>query len=110
MQSNDCRNIKKFESRFELFYNCASSQMSDNKNELFFTSGSIIPAIDYCLKNDSKKILLIADNKVYSKIFQKNIKDAVNKMNNISDDINIYQFSDGNFDLEIKSIKDFIGE
>ena len=73
--------------------------------ELHFCTGVIISAIDYCktiLKcND---ILLVADNKAYSKEFQSEINDCIKYF----DGVYLYQVSKGNFKLPVKSIKDFI--
>lgn len=91
--------------RFSLFYNTTDIPNTKNKNELFFATGSIIPSIDYCIKNGASEVLLVADNNVYSDNFKDGINKALNKLITHS---NIYQFSNGNFKLPIKSIKDFI--
>lgn len=91
--------------RFVMFYNTSDIVNSKNSNELFFSTGSIIPSIDYCIKQGYKDIILVADNNVYSDNFKTKINEAISKLTKHS---NIYQFSNGNFNLPVKSIKEFI--
>lgn len=90
--------------RFIFKYKIGNSPNSQDKEELYFKEGSIIPAIDYCIKIvGANEILLIADNTAHNKEFQERINEAIKQFK-----VNIYQFTAGNFNLPVKSIKDFI--
>ena len=91
--------------RFVLYYNTTDIPNTKDKNELYFATGSIVPSVDYCIKQDADEILLVADNTVYSENFRNGINKAIEKLSKYS---NIYQFSNGKFNLPIKSIKEFI--
>ena len=90
--------------RFKLFYKNASIPNTTNQNELFYKINSVIPAIDYCIKQNYQDILIVGDNTVYSKEFQEEYNKATNVLKNYC---NLYQFSNGNFDLATKSIEEF---
>lgn len=70
--------------------------------DIEFKGATILAAIDYAKLKGYDNILLVADNTVHSKEFQQLVKD------NIVDDGTIYQCSDGNFNLPVKSIKEWI--
>lgn len=70
--------------------------------DIEFKGATIIAAVDYAKSKGYDNILLVADNTVRSKEFQQLIK------NNIIDDGTVYQCSNGNFNLPVKSIKEWI--
>lgn len=70
--------------------------------DIEFKGATIIAAIDYAKLKGYDNILLVADNTVHSKEFQQLVKD------NIVDDGTVYQCSNGNFNLPVKSIKKWI--
>lgn len=90
--------------KFVLFYINAIKPATPNKQELFYHINSVIPAIDYCIKQNYQDILIVGDNTVYSKEFQEEYNKATNILKNYC---NLYQFSNGNFDLATKSIEEF---
>lgn len=106
-QSCEYANIKQHLNRFILFYNCTRTPNSPKKSELYFETGTIIPAIDYCIKNGFTEILLVADNKAHSQWFQTRIN---NHLKNLQEHCNLYQFKLGNFKVSVKSIQQFIEE
>ena len=91
--------------RVHLFYKPVKESNTNNDNELYFQMGSIVPSIDFCIKQGATQILLIANNKVHHEEFKKQIRRAVD---NLKQHCNIYQHSQGNFNLPVVSIKDFI--
>ena len=76
-----------------------------SKPDLPCLMGTITSAIVHLLEENTEKILLVADNKVHGKVFQDEIKKAVSELNAKN---NIYQYSQGNFDLPVIKIKEFI--
>ena len=73
--------------------------------EIEFKGSTIIAAIDYLILKGFDEILIVGDNKVNSLNFQNEVK---NEIDISSSKIKIYQYSDGNFNLRIKSITEFI--
>ena len=70
-----------------------------------FKGSTIIAGIEYLISKGFNEILIIGDNKVNSADF----RDEVNKaMDKIKHKAKIYQYSKGNFNLEVKSIKEFL--
>lgn len=70
--------------------------------DIEFKGATILAAIDYAKLKGYDNILLVADNTAHSKDFQELVK------RNIIDDGTIYQCSKGNFNLPVKSIKEWI--
>lgn len=93
--------------RFHLFYKAVKTPNTLNKDELFFKMGSIIPAIDFCIKSGALNILLIADNKVYNDIFQETIKKCVDELKQHAQ---IFSHVDANLNVETCSVKDFLSK
>ena len=91
--------------RFILFYETSTMPVIEKIDTLHFDSSSIIPAINYCTLQGFTEILLIADNTAYDNILQQDINKAIAKYKDIA---NIYQYSNGNFILPIKTIEEFI--
>ena len=67
-----------------------------------FKGATILAAIDYAKLKGYDNILLVADNTVHSKSFQKLVN------SHIVNDGKIYQCSNGNFNLPVKPIKEWI--
>lgn len=94
-----------YKERFKMFYMPIFCCNHPDKDKLFFHYGSLTPSIDYCIKNGYIDILLIADNNVYTDEFRTNINWAINKL---SQYCNLYQHTNGNFELPVLSIEEFI--
>ena len=70
-----------------------------------FKGLTIIAAVDYLILKNYDEILIVGDNKVHTIKF----RDEVNKeIDKLSPKIKIYQYSQGNFNLPQKSIKEFV--
>lgn len=70
--------------------------------DIEFKGATILAAIDYAKLKGYDNILLVADNTAHGKDFQELIK------RNIINDGTVYQCSKGNFNLPVKSIKEWI--
>jgi hypothetical protein len=90
-----------------LFYEF--SGIKTDKEDLYFAHTSLIPAIDFAAKIlKATEILLVADNKIkddygFTEAAETGINESLKLFN-----ANLYQFSNGNFNLKTKTIKDFI--
>ena len=96
-----------YKDRFKMFYMPVFCCNHFDKNKLFFHYGSLIPSIDYCIKNGYTDILLVADNNVYTEEFRININWAIDKL---SKHCNLYQYSNGYFKLPTLNIKEFLND
>ena len=94
-----------------MFFDTAEKPCTLNPHELFTYPSSLGAGLDLAYKIGVKELLLISDNNIIEdgiKFFNgycettKLITDFYNKQ------IKVYQFSDGNFNLPVKTIKDFI--
>ena len=70
-----------------------------------FKGSTIVAAIDYLISKNYKQILIVGNNKVNSNEFQTDVNRQIDKLVKRA---NIYQYSNGNFNLKVKSIKEFI--
>ena len=91
------------------FCNDKNEVIKDHKKggvqELYFDSGSIIPAIDLATRLGAGEILIFADNTVYNTEFKERIIKAILKLKDFSD---LYCFKeDNNFNLPYKSFSAF---
>jgi len=69
-----------------------------------FKGSTILAGIDYLISKKYDEILIVGDNKVNHKQF----KDLVNtEIDKVKHQVNIYQYSKGNFNLPVKSISEF---
>lgn len=69
-----------------------------------FKGATIISALEYLIMNSYTEILIIGDNKVNHMEFQNLIKTETDKLKTQA---KIYQYTDGNFNLPVKSIAEF---
>lgn len=72
-----------------------------------FKGTTILSAIEYLIHKGYNEILIIGDNKVNTKELQELIK---NEVDNIKAKAEIFQYTNGNFNLPVKSIKEFINQ
>ena len=69
-----------------------------------FKGSTIVAAIDYLISKQYDEILIIGNNQVNNLKFRNEVNVEVSKL---KESVKIYQYSDGNFDLPIKSISEF---
>ena len=69
-----------------------------------FKGSTIISAIEYLISKKYDDILIVGDNTVHNKEFMDWTKSEVEKL---STKACIYQYSDGNFTLPVKTVKEF---
>ena len=72
-----------------------------------FKGSTIIAAIEYLIINGYDEILIIGDNKVNTRKFQEKINSEISKL---PQNVKIYQYKKGNFNLPTKSITNFCNE
>lgn len=70
-----------------------------------FKGSTIIAGLDYLISKNFTEILIVGNNKVNSNAFQ---NDVNRQIDNLVPKSKIYQYSNGNFNLKVKSIKEFI--
>jgi len=73
--------------------------------DIEFKGSTILAALDWLIKEGFSDILILGDNKVNSLQFQDEVKAGVNEIKDLA---NLYQYSDGNFDLPIISVNEFL--
>jgi hypothetical protein len=72
-----------------------------------FKGSTIVAAIEYLIGKKYNEILIAGDNSVHSEEFQRQIKDEIDKL---TEKAEIYLFSNGNFNLPVKAVSDFLKE
>ncbi len=72
--------------------------------DIVFKGSTIIAGVDYLISKGFEEILIVGDNKVNSLNFQNEVKKEIDIL---SSKIKLYQYSKGNFNLHVKSIKEF---
>ena len=70
-----------------------------------FKGSTMVAGVEYLISKGYDEILIVGDNRVNSLEFREEVNKGLNKLKGKA---KIYQYSKGNFDLEIKSIKNFI--
>lgn len=73
-------------------------------SDLKFKGSTILAALDYLISNGFDKILIIGDNKVNNLKFRNVVNEEIGKLKGSAE---IFQYSDGNFNLPCMSITDF---
>ena len=73
---------------------------------IVFKGSTIIAAVEYLISKDYDEILIVGDNRVNTLKFRYEVNKEMDKL---SSKIRIYQYSKGNFNLPVKTIKDFAG-
>lgn len=74
--------------------------------DIKFKGSTILASLDWLIQQNYRDILIIGDNTVNTKEFQDKVNEEIEK---IKHKANIYQFSNGNFNLPVISIKEFLG-
>lgn len=74
-----------------------------------FKGSTLVAGVDYLISKGFKDILILGDNTVRQDWFQKRIKKEIDLIVE-SNDVNIYQYSNGNFNLKTKTVEQFIKE
>ena len=99
--------FKDLESRFGMLYRMGK-ELNDSSEELYFNTGTLVPALDYLRKHGYSEILILGDNLKNSKYFQDKINEQLNLY---CDYLKIYTFTKfNNFNLPVMSIPEFLGE
>lgn len=80
------------------------------KPEIIFKGSTIVAAIEFLILSGYKEILLVADNTIHDEWFKNRVNKEIDKINKQNKNIKIYQFSNGNFNLDIKSVEDFTND
>lgn len=77
-----------------------------NQEQLYFSSGSIVPAVDLATRLGATEILIVGDNTVHGERFQEGIKEAMQKLKAYCD---LFCFkAENNFDLPYKDLAKFL--
>lgn len=81
-------------------------RFSTDRVEYFpcFRGATILSALEYLIHKGYDEILIIGDNKVNTKEFQDNVNHYVEQIKELA---SIYQYTNGNFNLPVRSITDF---
>lgn len=75
-----------------------------------FTGSTIVTTLLFFVTNDIHNILLYVPNNVHGDNFINDIRTRINIIKECHPNCNIYKISkDGNFDLDVISVKDFYG-
>lgn len=69
-----------------------------------FKGATILAAIDYLISKKCDEILIVGNNKVNHESFENIIKTEIDRIKN---DAKIYQYTNGNFNLPVKTIAEF---
>lgn len=72
-----------------------------------FKGATILSAIDYLIYKKYSEILIVGDNSAHNEKFKNLVKDEIDK---IKDNIKIYQYSNGNFNLPVMTIAEFCAQ
>ena len=75
--------------------------------EIRYKGSTLVSAVEYLISEGYDEILIVGDNTVHSDVFKNRVKKEIGY---IEDYVNLYQFSNGNFNLRVQEIKDFIKE
>lgn len=72
-----------------------------------FKGSTIVACIEYLIYSGFNEILIIGNNTVHQIFFQERVKKEIDCLLQSNSNIQIFQFSHGNFNLPIISIKEF---
>ena len=77
-----------------------------NRVEYFpcFRGATILSALEYLIHKGYDEILIVGDNKVNTKEFQDNVNHYIEQIKELA---SIYQYTNGNFNLPVRSITEF---
>ena len=70
-----------------------------------FKGSTIVAGIEYLISKNYNEILIVGDNKVNSVQFREEVNKEIEKLVSKA---KIYQYSNGNFNLGVKTIKEFV--
>lgn len=73
--------------------------------DIEFRGSTIIAALEYLISKGYDEILIIGNNKVNSLEFRDMVNNDIEKLKT---NAKIYQYSDGNFNLPVMGVKDFL--
>lgn len=78
--------------------------------DISFKGSTMTACIEYLVSRGYKKILIIGDNTVHDKFFQDRINTEIKRILEENSDVEIFQYSKGNFNLPIMTVQKFIKE
>ena len=79
-----------------------------NATNILFKGSTLVAAIDYLVFKKYDEILIVGDNTVREKFFQKRINDEIEKIKKENPQIKIFQYRKGNYNLSVLSVERFI--
>ena len=88
----------------------ANSKRLIYAGDIPFRGSTIVACIEYLAKRDYKQILIIGDNTVHEQFFQDRINSEIQRILQENSDVEIFQYSEGNFNLPTKTVQQFLRE
>ena len=78
--------------------------------DISFKGSTMTACIEYLVSRGYKKILIIGNNTVHEKFFQDRINSEIQRILQENSDVEIFQYSKGNFKLPTMTVQQFIKE
>ena len=88
----------------------ANSKRLIYAGDIPFRGSTIVACLEYLAKRDYKQILIIGDNTVHEQFFQDRINSEIQRILQENSEVEIFQYSKGNFNLPVKTVQQFLRE
>jgi len=92
---------------FRDYTDSMSSNIVDCREFKFFGS-TLLTAVNFFIEGHIKNILLYMDNTAHSDMFIWEQREGINNFKDYRPKCKIYQITNGNFDLDVITVKDFV--
>lgn len=102
--------LKKFKQKIVSTREYVPHERQIYAGQISFKGSTLVACIEYLIYKKYDNILIVGDNKVHTQVFQERVKAEINEILRLNHDTKIYQYSNGNFNLPVVSIENFIKE
>ena len=75
-----------------------------------FKGSTIVCAVEYLIYQRYREILIVGDNSVHQDFFKQRVKKEMDLILQNNSEVQIFQYSQGNFNLPVKTVDKFLNE
>lgn len=100
--------LERFPQKIVTLRDYATNERLIYAGHINFKGSTMIATVEYLISEKYDDILIVGDNTVHSEIFKERVNKEMDIVRENNPDIKIFQYTNGNFNLPVKSIQQFI--
>lgn len=100
--------LERFKQKIVTLRDYAMNERLIYAGHITFKGSTMIATVEYLISKGYNEILIVGDNTVHSEIFKERVNKEMDIIRENNSDTKIFQYTNGNFNLPVKTIEQFI--